>query len=923
MKNFPTLLTTPSGREVVLDKKRLLLAFRNPTESRDVASAIKEFDLVLEDNYDRKEKNKHWDQVNHTPTRFWVRSNAGNDIADEKISAIQNKLQGQLEWIGPVYDSLYNTSSQRRLRNKFCPLPNVILMEKLEQLKMQQDEILEKYHLTEFTEKSKYLRKNRYLILQNPEKNNAYQLRDALKKMISITGTLRFENMPMIKPLTSTIPNDSLWANQWNMTQINAPNAWDISTGANSVVICILDWGCDLTHPDLQFSEDGINLGTMMPTGAPTDHHGTACAGIAAATFNNNEGVAGMAGNCLIMPLAFDAATDVEMANGVNYAVTNGALVISMSFGIYLGVAGFDYDLVSIEIVNANSNDVVMCAATANDDIEEITFPAVHPLIIACGASSTDDNRKTVTSPDGECWGSNWGDVVFDGIQTGVSVVAPGVVCPSTDRQGADGYNNNGTLIFDPWACVSYPGQPANGNYLLNFDGTSAATPHVAGYAALLRSQYPALTNVQVRNIIERTAAKVGVLAYAEAPGFPNGTRNEEMGYGRIDAFQGLDFADAMIKDWSGDDGAEPSTPPSNNWWSYSDIVVRITDDDVFNPDNPSQSMNVERGQTNYIYIRVTNNGPHEARNVVVDFRITPYVGLQFIYPNDWTLEDAMHVRPTPVDATFASIASGASEIAKFTISSAQTDSLYGWQYYNPWHPCLLAVVTADNDYAFASSDLSFGNLVVRKNNIAQRNLSVIDVLASASASTLSSSFIAGNKANREPQMFIAVDRSKLPSGIKAYLSLDDDGSVFPLVPFEYLNDDQADHKLPEYCNCGNGTMVFLSRAKVKTHFGCCDGILTLEKGSSLKFLCREKKNKVINIKGGNLIVKNGKRVIEIISNKLIVEMERQPGEITPMSVQLIFPSQLPTGEQYSLSVSQMDTNRKTVGGGDFVYIIK
>lgn len=918
MKNFPTLLTTPSGREVVLDKKRLLLAFRNPTESRDVASAIKEFDLVLEDNYDRKEKNKHWDQVNHTPTRFWVRSNAGNDIADEKISAIQNNLKAYLQWIGPVY-TYQNTSTAPENRNtKFCPLPNVLLLEKSEKLKRQQDGIIKKYGLIEVAEKSKYLKKYRYFSLQDPDETNAYQIQAELTKSASVAETIRYENMPMMKPIAATIPNDTWWADQWNMTQINAPNGWDISTGANTVIICILDEGCDLTHPDLQFSEDGINLGTMMPTGAPTGNHGTACAGIAAATFNNNEGVAGLAGGCLIMPVAFDAWTDVEVADGLNYATSNGASIISMSFGWDL----WDPDIIDPELENAFDNDVVMCVATHNYD-GPITYPATNPLVIACGASSTDDNRKTDLSPDGECWGSDFGDILYNGIQTGVSVVAPGVQCPTTDRQGADGYNNNGNLIVNPWACVAYPAQPANGNYVLVFNGTSAATPHVAGYAGLLRSQYPSLTNIQVRNIIERTAAKVGVLAYAEAPGFLNGTRNEETGYGRIDVFQGLDFADAMIKDWSGDDGAEPSTPPSNNWWSYSDIVVRITDDDVFNPDNPSQSMHVERGQTNYIYIRVTNNGPHEARNVVVDSRITPYVGLQFIYPNDWTLEDAMHVRPTPVDATFASIASGASEIAKFTISSAQTDSLYGWQYDNPWHPCLLAVVTADNDYAFASSDLSFGNLVVRKNNIAQRNLSVIDVLASASASTLSSSFIAGNKANREPQMFIAVDRSKLPSGIKAYLSLDDDGNVFPLVPFEYLNDDQADHKLPEYCNCGNGTMVFLSRAKVKTHFGCCDGILTLEKGSSLKFLCREKKNKVINIKGGNLIVKNGKRVIEIISNKLIVEMERQPGEITPMSVQLIFPSQLPTGEQYSLSVSQMDTNRKTVGGGDFVYIIK
>eukprot|EP01035_Chromulina_nebulosa_P043886 gene43886-59443_t len=190
-----------------------------------------------------------------------------------------------------------------------------------------------------------------------------------------------------------------------------------------------------------------------------------------------------------------------------------------------------------------------MCVATHNHD-SSITYPATNPLVIAVGGSSTDDNRKTPTSPDGECWGADFGDIVYNGVQTGVSVVAPCVQCPTTDRQGAAGYNNNGTLSNNPWACVMYPAQPDDGNYVMVFDGTSAATPHVAGLAGLIRSQYPGLSGTQVRRIIETSAAKVGTLAYAEVAGFPNGTRNQEMGYGRIDVFRALDMADVMIKDW-------------------------------------------------------------------------------------------------------------------------------------------------------------------------------------------------------------------------------------------------------------------------------------------------------------------------------------------------------------------------------------
>lgn len=895
MKNFPEILTTANNREAVLDKTRLLLAFKKPIVEKELVSSFKKVNLTFEDYFDQKEKNKHWNRINHTSTRYWVKSADGKDISDEHYAEVEKSLTSILDWIGPVYSSYLQTVNE----SKFCPLPHVFLIEKSDRLEKNQNQTLKKFGLKEVPEKSKYLTKFRYITLPDTSNANVFHLDKLLGDNIAQLGKISYENMPMIKPYSATVPNDTLWASQWNMTQIDATNAWDISTGSNSVIICVLDDGCELTHQDLQFSEDGINLGTMAPPGSPTGNHGTACAGIVAATFSNNEGVTGLAGNCLIMPVAFDAWTDVEVANGINYATSNSASVISMSFGW----DPWDPAIIDPEIQNAFDNDVVMCVATHNYN-SSITYPATNPLVMACGASSTDDNRKSPTSPDGEnWWGSDFGDLVYDGVTTGVSVVAPGVMIPTTDRLGGDGY--------------------VSGDYVMNFNGTSSATPLVAGFAALIRSQYPTLTNVQVRNIIEKTAAKVGTIAYADNPDFPNGTRNQEMGYGRIDAFQGLDFADVMIKDWSGDDGTEPSTPPSNNWWSYSDIVVRITDDNVFNPSDPAQSKNVERGQTNYIYIQVTNNGPQEARNVVVDFRITPYVGLEFAYPDDWNLEDAMHVRPTAITANFATVPSGSTVMAKFSISAAQTDILYGWQYSNPWHPCLLAQVTSDNDYAFTSSDLSYGNLVLRKNNIAQRNLSVIDVLASPTATVLSSPFIAGNRANLEDKFFLVVNRAKLPSGIKAYLSLDDDGSAFPQVQYEPKDSEKGEDVYRSRCKNGEDKMVFLNRTQIKTKLGCCEGIMTLEKGSTLEFCCKKKKINPLEIKGGNLIVRDEKRYIEITGKQLIVELEKEASEIIPMSVQLTFPGDLPVGSQYALSVSQLNSDRKTVGGGDYVYSIK
>ncbi|WP_325586810.1 hypothetical protein [Puia sp.] len=135
------------------------------------------------------------------------------------------------------------------------------------------------------------------------------------------------------------------------------------------------------------------------------------------------------------------------------------------------------------------------------------------------------------------------------------------------------------------------------------------------------------------------------VLAYVNNPVFPNGSWNLVMGYGRINLYRGLDFADVLIKDYPADTGAEPSTPPGGDFRDFADIVVRPMDDNVFDPSVLAQAEDVQRGQENYIYVQVTNNGPNAARNLVVNVRVTPYVGTEFVAV-DWTEVDATHVEP-------------------------------------------------------------------------------------------------------------------------------------------------------------------------------------------------------------------------------------------------------------------------------------
>lgn len=892
MNNFPRELQHATGAPMLLDATRLLLVLQRPAERADVVRFLASVDLALEDGADEP-RAVPGEIVNHTGLQYFVL--ARRPITQERFEAIDKAaLAFGAAFIAPVY----RLAGEQGRRALLVPMPNVIVVRLQERGGDDPGGPViaatdgPQPVLQEVTEKSKYLNGFRYYIITNVREVNAYQLRARLAQENSpLVADVQFETVPLVRP-SAIVPSDTLYTQQWDMARIGAGGAgntgWDLGTGVASVVVAVLDEGVDLGHPDLRFSAPGINLGSMSGDGSPTGNHGTACAGIAAATFNNALGVAGVAGNARVLPIAFVAWSDVEVAAGINYARIHGADVISMSFGFN----GWSPAIIDPAIAAAFAADLVMAVATHNHNAA-ITYPATNPLVIAVGASDEIDRRKSPSSPDGETWwGSNFG--------AQISVVAPGVHIPTTDRRGTAGYNT---------------AAGAAGDYALTFNGTSAATPHVAGLAALIRALYPSLSNVQVRKLIERSAEKTGVVPYAVVAGHPNGTWNQEMGYGRINVLRALDLADILIKDAPGDTGAEPFA--GGNFWDFSDIVVRITDDGVFVPSDPLQSKNVERGQANYIYVRVTNQGPRVARNVRVTARITPFVGLQFVYPQDWTLADAAHVSPAPLLATFASLAAGASAIAKFRIEPAQTETLYGWVAGHSWHPCLLTSVTADNDYAFATAPLTAVPVVTRLNNLAQRNLSVINVLAGATATF---PFIAGSRYNLERSMTLVLDRSRLPAGMPLLLSVDDDGSAFPLVDFTPPARDPNNPRPEEEDGCASSAMVFLDTVRVQTRFGCCAGIWTLAKGS--RFDCAgDSMPGRVTVEGGDVIVRGNRRYVDIRTSQVVVHIQKAPGAIYAMSLQTTVAASAAQGEQFLIQVAQQNAQGTTVGGAAVVYV--
>jgi thermitase len=313
-------------------------------------------------------------------------------------------------------------------------------------------------------------------------------------------------------------PTDPGFASQWGLKKIKAPEAWDISMGTPGISVAIIDEGCDLAHEDLVYKTPGWDAYDVdnNPSPLPADGHGTSCAGIAGAKANNAKGGAGVAPKCKVFPVriakgiggGFWDTTSAKVADGIRKAVDRGADVLSNSYGVgpsSVVTNAFTYAQAS----GRGGRGCPVAAATGNGDVLGVIYPArLSPSIrgfLAVGASNEWDQRKSKTSLDGESWwGSNYGPEV--------DVVAPGVHIYTTDITGAAGYGG--------------------GNYVPAFNGTSSATPHVAGLMALILSVDPELRSWEVEDIIKLTADDI-------APG----GRDQQTGFGRINARRALEAA--------------------------------------------------------------------------------------------------------------------------------------------------------------------------------------------------------------------------------------------------------------------------------------------------------------------------------------------------------------------------------------------
>ncbi|UII19089.1 S8 family serine peptidase [Fulvivirga ligni] len=539
--------------------------------------------------------------------------------------------------------------------------------------------------------------------------------------------------------------NDPLLADQWGLKNtgqyggsgidIKAFDAWDITKGSREVQVAVLDHGFEMNHPDLS----GNTFGTGFDTGTGTSpaqvlgSHGTACAGIIAASQDNHRGVSGVAPNAQLISISnslyLTPTVKQELADGINWAWQNGAEVISNSWG-HTSLASA---LIDNAITNALNNGrgglgtiVVFAAGNGNGNV---SYPAnSNPDIISVGAMSPCGERKSPSSCDGEGWGSDYG--------VNLDVMAPGVLISTTDRQGASGYNPS-TTIHPNLGGTLVTTDYTDDDYTIWFNGTSSACPMVAGVAALILSVNDCLTHDEVEDIIEQTAQKVGGYAYGATAGRPNGTWHNEMGYGLVDAEAAVIMAQSMLptavnydiysKDRPFDTGVEPN-PDNGPMWISQDIWVRQSLDGGTKHQNPEYKLYSPNG----VYVKVTNRSSvtSECANLSLYFSKAS-TGL--VWPTNWINYNLAGVLNGDKINTVSipPIAPGATKIIEIP-----------WYPPNPadfvndiHHFCLLARIESPTDPMYnEQTGVGVGINVKNNNNIAWKNIQVYDNILNISS---------------------------------------------------------------------------------------------------------------------------------------------------------------------------------------------
>lgn len=306
-------------------------------------------------------------------------------------------------------------------------------------------------------------------------------------------------------------PNDFNTSRMWHLDKIKARDAWNIEKGGKNILIAVVDDGIDTAHSEFQSSiwkntneiaNNGIdddnngyiddifgwdmadNDNNPSVTSSNNLSHGTHCAGIAAARTNNNSGISSISYFSKIMTIKCGRNGSSQIFNpyqGVEYAIENGARIISMSWG----GGSYSYIYETIFAVAAQNN-ILCIAAAGNSSTNAKMYPAGYNNVIAVGSTTSTDAKSSFSNY------GNW-----------IDVMAPGSSIYST----------------------------VPGNNYATYSGTSMACPMVSGLCALMLSRNPNLTATQVESCLKNTCDNIDSA---------NQSYIGSIGAGRINALEAL-----------------------------------------------------------------------------------------------------------------------------------------------------------------------------------------------------------------------------------------------------------------------------------------------------------------------------------------------------------------------------------------------
>lgn len=302
-------------------------------------------------------------------------------------------------------------------------------------------------------------------------------------------------------------PNDPRWIGQWGLRAIKAPEAWDITFGSHVARIALLDTGADLDHEDLAANICGGR--NFFNSGPPEDDndHGSHTAGIAGAVTNNARGVAGTSQSCLLIAKVCDSGGNCDISKVTaaiswainpdgNSATDDRAHVVSMSFG-----GPVPSNALQLAMQVAWNNGILLVASAGNEFCAPVGYPAAYDTVVAVGGLEV---LPIVGVFTGMVTGQEEFRAIYSNCGVQLELAAPGTSILSTARD----------------------------NQYKVFSGTSMSAPFVAGVAGLVKAANPALTNAQIRCVLDTSAHDYGTPF-----------RDVEYGYGKLRADRAVSAA--------------------------------------------------------------------------------------------------------------------------------------------------------------------------------------------------------------------------------------------------------------------------------------------------------------------------------------------------------------------------------------------